>query len=780
MKKLSIWKRLFTLACVGTMVLSLAGCGSDETAKNPSGSTKESQEEDEYVYVPEIITLELEEGTYLGDAQILGEELIYDSYEWNEETGEGYSILCRHNMNTGEVTRMSMSLETEENMDAYMNRYVVDGDGNIYAVWNVSPVWEEGKDYDYTDVKYYLVKYDSQGQQIYMQDISESMLGDEENSYIQYMIIGKDGKVYASADSLVRIYGEDGSFLGQVESDGRWIMGLTESRDGRVFLSQYSNSGSGVDLIEILADSMSLGETYTGLPDDSSGSLKAGVNEDILVCGGTNLYAYDLEDQSCKEVLSWAGCNIVGSNIRSFAAMEDGTYLAVCEDYSTDTDITEVVRLSRKLRSEVPEKIRLVLGSFSGENSDLQRAVVDFNKKSTEYTIEIDNYSIDYQEGWTSEDYNNAVAQFNASLVGDNAPDIIDLSYNIDVASLLAKNALEDLTPYLESSEKLSREDFVEGILNAYTIDGKLITIPDTVSIETLLGRTEMVGEEPGWTVQEIIDFANANPDADLLDYTTKEQMLEVVMTYSFDTFVDAETGSCSFNSQEFKDVLEFANAFPDEYVYDENMPSMPSRVQSGQLLLVNAGMYDMQQYQMYCQMFGTEVTNIGFPTFDGSQGTYIQGQEAYAIFANSENKEGAWQFIESILQYEKPDRWGMDGFSSRKDVLEEAFENDMTPEYILDENGEQVLDENGEPMQNPKTSWGYDDWDTEIYAATQEQVDEVKDMLANAKSVLLMDDTLFDLIAEEAQSYFSGQKTVDEVADIIQSRAQIYVSENY
>lgn len=33
-------------------------------------------------------------------------------------------------------------------------------------------------------------------------------------------------------------------------------------------------------------------------------------------------------------------------------------------------------------------------------------------------------------------------------------------------------------------------------------------------------------------------------------------------------------------------------------------------------------------------------------------------------------------------------------------------------------------------------------------------------------------------IISEEAESYYQGQKTVDEVAKIIQSRIRIYVNE--
>jgi hypothetical protein len=39
--------------------------------------------------------------------------------------------------------------------------------------------------------------------------------------------------------------------------------------------------------------------------------------------------------------------------------------------------------------------------------------------------------------------------------------------------------------------------------------------------------------------------------------------------------------------------------------------------------------------------------------------------------------------------------------------------------------------------------------------------------------------DDVHDIILEEAQAYFAGHKTVEEVADIIQSRVQVYVSEN-
>ena len=41
------------------------------------------------------------------------------------------------------------------------------------------------------------------------------------------------------------------------------------------------------------------------------------------------------------------------------------------------------------------------------------------------------------------------------------------------------------------------------------------------------------------------------------------------------------------------------------------------------------------------------------------------------------------------------------------------------------------------------------------------------------------MDDTLWRIIVEEAGPYFQGQKTVEDTAAAIQSRAGVYLKEN-
>lgn len=256
--------------------------------------------------------------------------------------------------------------------------------------------------------------------------------------------------------------------------------------------------------------------------------------------------------------------------------------------------------------------------------------------------------------------------------------------------------------------------------------------------------------------------------------------MLNTCLQYSSDAFIDYSTGKCSFDSQEFLEILEFANTFETETEWDREGDSLPKQISDGRILLNAINIYEMTEMQMYSLMFNEPVTFIGYPTVDGSNGNRINGQNCYAITTKSKNPEGAWSFIESMLQYEEVSEWrGNSYFPIRKDMLEESFEIAMKENGAYDENGDIMLDENGDPMIQPKVTWGYDDWVCEVYAATPEQVQAVRELIDSSVAATNNDETILNIIQEEAQGYFEGQKSAQDVANVIQSRVQTYVSEN-
>jgi len=103
-----------------------------------------------------------------------------------------------------------------------------------------------------------------------------------------------------------------------------------------------------------------------------------------------------------------------------------------------------------------------------------------------------------------------------------------------------------------------------------------------------------------------------------------------------------------------------------------------------------------------------------------------------------------------------------------------------MTPEYQKDGDGNYVLDENGNKIEVSRggMSWGSGDNYIEIYATTQEQADKLWELITTTTKVADYSSSIYEIVNEQTPAFFSGQKSAEEVARLIQNKANIYVNE--
>ena len=139
------------------------------------------------------------------------------------------------------------------------------------------------------------------------------------------------------------------------------------------------------------------------------------------------------------------------------------------------------------------------------------------------------------------------------------------------------------------------------------------------------------------------------------------------------------------------------------------------------------------------------------------------------AMSSKSANKEGAWQFMRGYLTDEYQDEITY-GFPVSIRALDAMGEKAMKVDTYIDENGNEVESPDYYYMNGV---------DVEIKPMTQEEVENLKQMLYTFNQVYTYDQELMNIISEESAAFFSGQKNARDVASIIQSRVQIYVNEN-
>ena len=66
-----------------------------------------------------------------------------------------------------------------------------------------------------------------------------------------------------------------------------------------------------------------------------------------------------------------------------------------------------------------------------------------------------------------------------------------------------------------------------------------------------------------------------------------------------------------------------------------------------------------------------------------------------------------------------------------------------------------------------------------ELFDPTEEKVEKVKVMLEDARFPPLRTEGILNIICEEAEEYFSGTKSIEEVTAVIQNRVQLYMDEH-
>lgn len=783
MKKLTskIVTKVIAIVLSMTMLVGLAGCGDQNTV---SGDTPE------YVYVPTYATLPKgSENGYTEVIQFTNDTLYYSVNEYDPEAGMYQNSYYSLDAKAEKIEPVKLDINTDGLELNNVMKTIITDDGGLMMLnatyKELGMVEMDGysyMEYDYNNPVFELIKVDATGNVVFRNDMTQYMsnVSSEYGIYIQYMESDINGNVVLSdGEQVIWAFDKDGNFLFTAPV-GSWLNGMGRSKDGDLYISFHDSTSGSVVLKKVDMQTKSLGEALKNLPMSFYDSPMPGLNEDFLLKASSDIYEYDIETQTSEKLLSLMDCDVQGDYADIIAPMSDGRIFVYYRDWSTNEE--GVVVLTKTPSSEVVQKTAITLGCM-GVSQSLQTSIIKFNKSSAEYRINIKDYA---EELYNSSDitdweqaYNDMITRMNNDILTGNSVDLLALDSSMNTQLFAAKGMFEDLNPYLEKSTKLNREDIVESVLKAYTMNDKLVAIPTSFAIETLVGPSSVVGDEMGWTMAEMLETAKNMPEGSkIMEEMSRTYLLQILLMGSLNDYINWETGECNFTSEEFLGVLELVKDYPAEMTYDEDAPSWPELVKENKIMLTNLSMYDTGNYLVTEEIFGGPITCIGFPNSSGSNGAIMQGTDAIALCAGSKNKEAAWAFLEEYIS--APNERYSWNFPSLKSSLQAMMDEAMVPNYMYDENGEIQYDENGEPMQYDKGGYGWGNSNDiyYIYAATQEQVDNMMELINSTTTLMSYDTQLIAIIQEEAEPFFAGAKSAAECAEIIQGRIQLYVDE--
>ena len=703
--------------------------------------------DDGYVYYTMYTysNTESEDVELYGEAAVISDKMVSESIDVDEDNSSTFSLVAR-NMETGEENAFDLDMD----QNTYVNCMDVCGENILLCMSS----WDEKTERNL----YTLDLYSREGEKKDSIDVSKFLDDSNEYVYINTVAIDEEGNMYFT-DGNQSMYVLDGNSHDLKSKEDLGYVNTISSAGAGVWVMSYTGEDWVNTLSYYEAGKGEVTKEYKDMPNDIY-RMVVGDDNKVYFNSGNNLYGFNEDTGEVEEILNWIGVDVDGNQVQAFTVLEDGRIYLIMVDWGENYAVRECYLTKTKVTAD-EARTKLTLSVFYLDYNARQK-VLDFNRNNKEYRVEVKDYS--------QYDYEEAIAKMQADISGSECPDIVDASF-IDARTLGAQGYLTDLTPYFEKD--FSREDYLENVLEAGKVGDKQYVLPSSFMISTTMAKGKAVNGKQDWTTAEFRDFiVNRPKDTNVFMYYTKENILRSFLQADMNEFIDWETGNCNFDSDEFKSILEMCNTFPDEIDWeaiDDEYMSYPNMIKNGKLALTDLTIYEVYELQEYAAMADGDAIFVGYPVNGTCSPVLRCSENLYAISSQCKDKEGAWQFVKTFFEddYQKDISYG---FPVKKTAFEKKIEYAATPEYSKDENGKEI--------ELPKTSVGWDDWEMDIYAATDEEIALFRNLVDRSKGSVYQDTELINMIYEEAQPYFQKQKSVDEVAKIIQSRISIYVGE--
>ena len=742
----------------------------------------------DYISLPEDINVwQFENPQYDGNLLSFAAERILD-----KETYETEHVQVTYDFTTGEISYTAVPSFDEETY-GYAQYVLTTPENTTIAIF---------QNYDEItgSTLWSMTAFDAETAELWTIDLSAQFqqLDDPQWMYINDCIIDADGTIFAFADRNIVALSPDGKRLFEIKVDN-YIDDVFTTADGTIYLSYYSwdemTGDGGYEYRALDTEKKGLGDALA-IPDSinlDNAEIHMADGYDMYYTNTTGLYALNFTDTESTLLCNWVNSDLIESEISyRMKVLSDHRAVFLTDDPVSGTP--QLAVMSPVAPEDVTPKYLIEVAYAENGNNMMQRYAVAFNRDSDQYRVVLNDYSGYYTADTTPMDV------LSQEIIAGDIPDIILAdSYNLNADDLVRQGLFRDMYSFMDAEgESMNRSAFVPCVLTPMEeVDGTLPLLVQNFRLSTYAVKSSLVGGKTSWSIDDLMAFCKTLNDDQYLfsayfnnDPENGEsipmQVLNMILPYSLSAFIDETAGTCSLNDGRFASLLQFCLEAP--VLNAAEIESETDLFRNDKLMLMEMRHFsDVSDYlqKKYYVFGGEDMTLIGYPTFDDSvnSGTAMQPETMFGITNASVVADGAWQFIKRTFgDVENDHYYSHNGFSSARGALERTFAKEERSYYIFEENGWSGThyDEDDEI----DLSWM--DEQIEMMGGVgvpghmePEDRDALMAIFEGNVLVAQNDETLLDMIREDASAYFAGAKSLEETVKVIQSRVSIYVAEH-
>ncbi len=463
----------------------------------------------------------------------------------------------------------------------------------------------------------------------------------------------------------------------------------------------------------------------------------------IYSLSGNSLYCWDVINGICQKIYSFDNLNYCYcKGIR----IDDSGNLKIMFYDSYEAGLFEYVLSDKESIEQTDFNIYIY-----NYDDYLVDCASDFSRKNPSLKVNIK----------TINDIDTPVNILAKEMKEGNGPDILVINRKM-LSALQHSGLVKELDDVVSEDIK---NNLFKGVMEYGLIDGNLYGMAYAAHVYTLAGIKGLASKSD-WNINTFMSAFNnlkaSDPSIKLMavpNYNmTPEELLLILGTVGLNNspFIDAEAMTCSFDSDEFIDFLTFLkeNGEPEgaSELSEEEVYKMLAD-KKAMLTIVEGGLVSFSQKMSamykYCDIYGLPM----------SKATDIV-TEYYCLAANSfsDKDDLIKEFINLALSKECQIKYSTD--YARKDILEEhVYEHtDIIEEPLILIFGHNIV-----PLAAKEDNTSF--------------LNEFMDLMDSGIPATI-EYEIQSIILEESSAFFKGTKSAEDVANIIQSRVQLYLEE--
>lgn len=520
--------------------------------------------------------------------------------------------------------------------------------------------------------------------------------------------------------------------------------------------------------------------------------VNSGVAGGLVMDTGDKLVTFDPTSRNLSVYLSYAMEGITRMPKLPLLFGSGNTILLMGSLENTELEIRSgILRITGT--KYTGDRTVLTIGVLStDETGMLLQNVYLFNNSQVKYRIDVKNY-VDTSAITDAESYQNARKEghnrMNADLMSSaDTPDLLCLNQE-DAGEYAKKGMLLDLDTLITGESSFDETDYLPNIWAAQESDGRRYTIEPFFSVSAIFGSKKVLGDISGWTVDEFKEVLAREKGWKHVFYDDdRRTMLSRLYPAIESSYISRNTdsGDVEFHPEElfkyFSLIEEYSNELQDADL------SVMEQTSSGSTLFLNATISTFEEYPYLMEFYNWRITGAGYPGAE-TDGPLISSDDFYGISQNSSHRDGAWIFLRFLLSdmvqgISDPNvTQGMpiqvQAFSKMFEWGSARYENgtSVTLGFTTKSDMDAAIQEINAVMAAGclVTDAGETGERTNISPTVAK---DFRDLVGKATRYENTNRAIYDIIREEAEYYFAGSKTKEEVEALIENRIRVYLEE--